>query len=224
MPFSVIIPSANADNLVPCVRAIMECEPELDASKIIVIDDGAKERAEKMLPDLTWIEGRKPFCFSRNCNLGIAESSPWDDIILLNDDALLKTPGGFSAMVTATAEWDLLAAVTNCAGNPNQQTRCGTDGVREEPTRALAFICVCIPRQTLDRVGVLDERFTTYGWEDVDYCKRVRAAGMKLGIFDGCFVDHLSLESSYRGAARNRGDIAPGRDIYFKKHGTLEAH
>ncbi|HEV2169932.1 MAG TPA: hypothetical protein VGR40_03235, partial [Candidatus Binatus sp.] len=68
--------------------------------------------------------------------------------------------------------------------------------------------------------GLLDERFANcYGWEDNDYCRRVRESGLKLGIFDDCFVDHSSLHSTFRGMPRAGGDISQGREIYRQKWG-----
>src|ERR1035441_10671726 len=86
--FSIVIPSRKAENLVPCVQAVLKCEPDLDPSRIIVIDDGARPDAEGALPGVTWIAGVKPFIFARNVNLGIVSVD--HDVILLNDDALLK--------------------------------------------------------------------------------------------------------------------------------------
>jgi GT2 family glycosyltransferase len=63
----------------------------------------------------------------------------------------------------------------------------------------LAFVCVYIPKVVYDRVGPLDERFIGYGFEDNDYCTRVLQAGLQLGIWDGCIVEHGGeLSSTFR--------------------------
>ena len=48
---------------------------------------------------------------------------------------------------------------------------------RDEP-RTVAFVCVLIPRRTIERIGLLDERFCFYGFDDNDYCRRARIAGL----------------------------------------------
>ena len=48
--FSVVIPSARAENLIPCVRAVMAHEPELPSQCIVVVDDGSRSQAEPALP------------------------------------------------------------------------------------------------------------------------------------------------------------------------------
>lgn len=215
MSHTVIIPSKTFANLIVCASAVWNHDP---GSSMIVVDDGIGWR-EKDVRSAKVIPGIKPFVYARNCNLGIQACD--DDVILLNDDAILETPGGFKkleALASSMPEHGLISAVTDVAGNLAQRPR--RIGLRDE-ARVVAFICVYIPRRTIDQVGLLDERFTAYGWEDNDYCRRVRNAGLKLGIFDGCFVNHSRLKSSFRGRPHDPGDIAAGRQIYVDKWGDV---
>lgn len=232
---SIVIPSKTLSNVIPCIEAIRASG---DNSRIIVVDDGIdwnswpcvgliSEALERLNVRLT--HGTQPFIFARNVNLGIAEAVN-DDVIVLNDDALLDTPGGFQTLHTAAREnagLGLVTATTNLAGNPAQQ-RHNSSGLRICPSptpgnsfATVAFVCVLIPRRTIDKVGLLDERFTAYGWEDNDYCRRVHLAGQQIGICDGCFVDHSKLHSTFRGGAYAAGDINAGRAIYLAKWGSV---
>jgi glycosyltransferase involved in cell wall biosynthesis len=232
MSFSVIIPSKSAANLVPCVEAVRKHEPE---ARIIVVDDGLSSVVVPMW--VKFVVGEKPFIFARNVNLGI-QAAGSDDVVILNDDALLETPGGFSRLVSDAAdniEYGLISATTNVAGNRSQYPM--GIGLRDEP-RTVAFVCVLIPRRTIETVGPLDERFggTTpdgrriYGFCDNDYCRRIREltivsdgvvrnAGLKIGIHDGCFVDHGSLRSEFRGDPHAPGDISAAGELYTQKWG-----
>jgi GT2 family glycosyltransferase len=213
--FSTIIPSKNETNLRACVSAIRAMEEDC---RIIVVDDGLGNRFYGDGFQLEYVNGAKPFIFSRNINLGIAAVGE-DDIIILNDDALLQTPKGFSRLSTVSQmnpEFGVISSACNNVGNANQYPK--NQGLRVEP-RILCFVCVYIPRPTINSIGLLDERFTTYGWEDNDYCKRVQDEGLKLGIYDGCFVDHFKLTSTFRGGPRAAGDIEPGRRIFNAKWG-----
>lgn len=195
MKLSVIIPSKTIGNVVPCASAVNRLNP---GCEVIVIDDGLEGRpvGVDILP------GEKPFIFSRNCNIGLryAFDCGADAAILLNDDALLVTKGGFTSLYRAWEdhqEYWLLAASSNMVGNPNQQPK-GWNRIRRE-NKMLCFICVLIPRSTWEAVGPLDERYSIdYGCEDGDYSYAVRQAGGWLGVWDGCFVDHGRLRSTFR--------------------------
>jgi GT2 family glycosyltransferase len=221
-PFSVIIPSRNTANLLSCISAIRNSG---ETCRIIVVDDGFKpsDALDEIPGPLAIVPGEKPFCFARNVNLGIQEAGS-DGVILLNDDALLRTPAGFTKLVRAVVpgRHGIMAAVTNSAGNSNQmrpEARRGSESVHIDP-RMVCFVAVYIPRSTIDIVGFLDPRFVGYGMDDDDYCFRIRAAGLQIGIYDGCFVDHASLKSSYRGGPSSGGDFQPNLRRYIEKWGV----
>jgi len=172
---SAIIPSKNAANLIPCLTAVRK-QQQHDVS-LLVVDDGLTpaQQTEVYYLQAAVINGQKPFCFAGNVNLGI-EAAGSDDVIILNDDAILQTPGGFTAMQKAAEEhpeFGLIGATCNNVGNVNQWPK--GIGLREEP-RMVCFVCAFIPRRTIDAVGLLDERFVGYGLDDDDYCLRVRQA------------------------------------------------
>lgn len=214
---SVIIPSKTRSNFEACEAAVIDRNP---SCRIILVDDGITP-GWRYTPRPTSregiaVDGDKPFVFSRNVNLGIVAAGD-DDVIILNDDALLRTPRGFSLLQQAAydnPEFGIIASTTNIVGNRNQCPQ--AVGLREEP-RMVCFVCVFIPRRTIDQVGLLDERFVHYGCDDDDYSLRVRNAGLKIGIHDGCFVDHGCLPSTYRGAGG--GDYSRNLEIFKQKWG-----
>jgi GT2 family glycosyltransferase len=217
--FSVVILSANPANLIPCVRSLLTAEPSLSPLDIVVLDDGAREVAEPVLPELCWITGIKPFIFARNANLGITAARK--NVFLMNDDACLVTPNGFTLLAAEAQRRAGLgicsAGIRGAVGNP-RQIAAPVPSFRYE-TRAIAFVCVFIPWHIYMAVGPLDERFTGYGFEDNDYCSRIAGAGLKIGIWDGCVVDHGEHPSSFR----SRSDITllfeQNRQLYRSKWG-----
>lgn len=223
--FSVIIPSKRIENLVPCVEAVRACEPD---ARIIVVDDGLElwPEAPSALLGCTFVSGQKPFSFPRNVNIGV-KAAGRDSVWILNDDAILRTPGGFSGIAKVAEqhpEFGIISATTNVAGNRSQFPL--NIGLREEP-RTVAFVCVFLPRKTFDTVGLMDERFggmtedgrRIYGFCDNDLCRRIREAGLKIGIHDGVFVDHGSLRSEFRGDPNAAGDISLAGELYTQKWG-----
>lgn len=217
--FVVVILSKNADNLIPCLQSISQNEPTLTPDRIIIVDDGlVLTEDEKKASRCLYIQGAKPFIFARNANLGI-KATDANCLILLNDDTLLRTLHGLSKIATLAAdhmEFGIVAAATNVTGQPLQTPM--AQGLREVPW--LPFICVAIPRRTLNVVGLLDERYAIdYGVEDLDYCERTLRAGLKLGVYDYCFVDHGSLHSTFRGDPRTPATSTRNAQLFQEKFG-----
>ena len=227
MRFSIIIPSRNTGNLTQCVRALRDCGV---TARVIVIDDGIEWPIPWHSAPLWAMPGNKPFIFARNVNIGIRAARA-DDVLLLNDDCLLKTGLGFSVLGHV------------CERNPEYGALCpGFDpegcshlnlvgrrrvGIADEPT-TLIFACCYIPRTTIDRVGLLDERFGInaggrgprgYGLEDDDYSLRIRKSGLKLGVYDGAMVDHSTLKSSFRHDPEHRHDVRAHEELFRQIHG-----
>lgn len=221
--YAIVILSKNPVNAARCVMSIYQREPELPRRNIIVVDDGARDEAEQNCPNITWVDGEKPFIFSRNANIGIRHAfkdPAVDSVILLNDDALLQTKRGFTSMWQASRgddSYGLLASSTNNVGNETQQPR-GAKHIRMEQ-RMLCFVCVLIPRSTWDKVGELDEQFVGYGFDDDDYSRRVLNAGLRLGVWDGCYVDHSHLPSTFRSAAYPHAGFAQNQRLFQQKYG-----
>lgn len=213
--YSVVILSKDASKLRCCINAVRANDV---LARIIVVDDGLTAPVTLRESDIA-VPGEKPFCYARNANIGILAAGD-DDVILLNDDALLETPNGFAALERAALEhpeYGVIGATANNVGNLAQKPH--GIGLREDP-RMVCFICVYIPRRTIDAVGLLDERFVGYGYDDDDYCLRVRRAGLKIGIHDGCFVDHGTLRSSFRGDPRTPANMTQNHILFVQKWGT----
>lgn len=184
------------------------------------------------------IPAHMPFVFAQAVNAGIKHANALGEpegYIILNDDAILKTPGGFTSMYwqqKMNPQYGIVGAVTNIVGNKNQNPQ-RSPGLRYEP-RMVCFIAVYIPRAAMEALaeydlvhgsagkadaGMLDEQFTDYGMEDDDYCERMRRAGLKVGIFDGCYVDHGVLKSHFA-ESEHRRDFKPNLRRYIQKWGV----
>lgn len=245
MSLSIIIPSRNLSNLRQCVAAIRAHEQE--RHRIIVVWDGSHFDHMGTNARFIFSEGaqvlfgEQPFCFGRNVNIGIRAAGT-DDVLVMNDDALVME-GDFSGAVKATQLCSVKAGLLSMAvtGYPNVASPVTSPWVRPwarllTNAKMLPFVAVLIPRTTIDEVGLLDEVFcgtvknmgTTifspppeyevYGGEDDSYCYRVRKAGLALGIYDGCVVNHATLPSTFRPDGKGRSTM--GARIRFQElHG-----
>ena len=206
MSLSIIIPSKNVTNLCACISAIRRAG---DMDRIIVIDDGLDTPTPTIpsdWPPFSRIYGQQPFIFARNINAGIKACD--GDVVLINDDAILQPgPGLHYLGLTAEAQTQYGVMSAAIVGYKNPLLPAAPRQTRDAG-RTVPFVCVYIRREVIDRVGLLDERFTgtidgyeVYGGEDDDYCYRVRQAGWKIGVCDGCVVDHNCLPSTFRSDA-----------------------
>jgi GT2 family glycosyltransferase len=218
---TVVIPSRTLSNLEPCVAAVRKHEPDC---RIVVVWDQSRDNPETVAPcrDYRVVTLFEQFVYARNCNAGIGFAGR-DDVVLLNDDALLTTPGGFTAMqyhaaAKSNVSVGIVGATTNITGQPLQ--RPAGVGLRAVPH--FAFVCVFIPRSTIDKVGLLDERYCVdYGVEDRDYCEAVKRSGLLCAVDDGCFVDHSKLVSTFRGDPWAPKSYAQNWALFVKKWGAI---
>ncbi|WP_085679833.1 MULTISPECIES: glycosyltransferase family 2 protein [unclassified Pseudomonas] len=80
-----------------------------------------------------------------------------------------------------------------------------------------------VRREVLDQVGLFDPRYFLY-YEEVDHCKRVKAAGWKVVFFPDTTVVHIGGESSksvaeLEAASRQiSGYQIESELLYFRKH------
>lgn len=78
--------------------------------------------------------------------------------------------------------------------------------------------CLLIRRQALEQVGDLDEHFF-FGVEDIDFCQRLRAAGLEVAYLPQAVVEHHHGASS--GGRRTLKKLRWERDnldYFLKKH------
>jgi len=85
----------------------------------------------------------------------------------------------------------------------------------------VGFSCAVVRREVLEQVGLLDDGYFMY-FEDVDYCRRVAAAGWKVLYWPDAKVVHLQGASSQVTHVDGRRRRAPryfyaARARYFAK-------
>lgn len=79
-----------------------------------------------------------------------------------------------------------------------------------------------IRHEVLDKVGLFDPRFFMY-YEEVDHCRRVKAAGWKVMFYPDTSVVHLAGESAKSAAALSKARQISGLQVesellYMRKH------
>ena len=185
--------------------------------EIIVVDNastGADAAALGRLcrgPNIRLIRNVENRFFAAGNNQGI-RAARGRHVVLLNADAVvgLQWLSRLIAWAQADPEVGLVAPVTNSASGLQYIAAPGYQGISDfakfswawaqvhagrsrEAHRLIAF-CLLIKREVIDCVGLLDERFGPGGYEDYDYCLRVRQAGFKLLLAEDVFVHHYGAK------------------------------
>lgn len=218
--YTVIIPSCTLTNTQACLQSIYEMQP--DASVIVVANGDLLGHQDEIDCRAMIHEYREPFNFSRAINQA-ADECQGRDLLILNDDTRLLTQHGFSRLNEAAYDHPecglMFSAVTGCTGNPKDHLQQPGGGVRHAKRHVVPFVGVYIRRAIWDQIGPMDEQYCLdYGVEDNDYCYRVTQAGYKLGIYDGCLLEHGVLPSAYRsGGAR---PFTRNAELFRQKHGV----
>lgn len=225
----IVIPSANPKNLDRCIRSL-ERFHQLDkgAGNLIIVSDGLPEGEREKYPEAGWIEAPKPFCFARNINLALKEYRGLD-FFLMNDDAELVTEMGIAyLLVQANALRQegkrvgiLSATIQGSCGtiqkfNPHLSQEY-VEAPCTSPHDTLWFVACLLDRELIREIGLLDEDFNGYGFEDTDYCFRAKRAGFTVGVGRSCLVLHVD-GSTYRSDLRQwRPLYESNQEKFFKK-------
>ncbi len=248
--FSAIIVNLNGhDTLVTAVRsALAEGVP---AGKIIVVDNGSSDdsllQLEAASPRSSILRNGCNAGFAAAVNRGIRGSEA-EFILLLNNDAELQ-PGALQAFAEAFDGARTLAIAGGQLRYPDgrlQSAFAPLPTLREEfiPVNFLKWTnprryvrstaspefrevesvfgaCLAVRLSALKDFGLLDEDFFFY-FEEVDWCRRARLAGWRIGYVPSAKAVHLlgSTANRYRGDARI--ELQRSKLLYFRK-GTRRA-
>ncbi len=199
-----------------CVESLFKHTKDVDFELIFVDNGSTKDDTRTYLETLKKEHKNIKTIFNEE-NLGFAcannqgiEEAEGEYVLLLNNDVIL-TDGWLSRMLDI-AESDerigVVAPCTNHASGRQVVTFGGTEdndegiqqfakdlllkyaGKRISVGRIIGF-CMLIKREVLFKVGVLDEMFGPGGYEDYDYCMRVKHEGYNIVIALDTFIFHI---------------------------------
>jgi hypothetical protein len=185
--------SRFVDHLVPFCESVRASGYK---GLIVVADDGIEDKLRASGP-LAFIPCPRPFNFARNANM-ILRAFPQEDVFLVNDDAVLRTTSeGLDLLASAAHYADsgiVSAGLTGHVYNPLQ----ATGEFRSLGDSDVAFVAVLLSAELRRKIGLLDEGYDGYGYEDNDYSARARAAGLANVCEGRCVVDHPEPSSSFK--------------------------
>jgi len=215
---TVVIPNWNGLHLLrPCCESLWATTGAGEL-RVLVIDNGSTDGSVAWLDGMA-AEGRldricnvENLGFAKATNQGVRASS--GDVLFLNND-IVALPGWLPPLRAALAEDPRIAGAGSLLLYPGGRliqhagVRIGRiDGRMKVYHRghyrtlesmpearipdlrsAVTAACLLLRRQALDQVGLLDEGFVN-GYEDVDLCLRLGAAGWKLAYRGDSVLEH----------------------------------
>lgn len=194
--YTVIIPNRFEDIIQPLLDSFKTYGEDL--TKIVIVADN---HGRSYGCGLIKMDGN--FIFSRSANAGIDYADP-DDIILLNDDVRLLHPRTFDILkemaYTDPSIGVMVPLVDGGCGNHFMRSnredlwKDNTSGIHycrgKRGSDLVTFACAYIKRRLLNQIGLMDENFVGYGFDDIDMCIRAKQAGWKLAVTNKAKVQH----------------------------------
>ncbi|MFE5320258.1 glycosyltransferase family 2 protein [Paenibacillus sp. NPDC056579] len=201
---SIIIPNYNGIKyLKPCVESILIHTSS--PYEIIVVDNGSDDGSIEYCEQqkLKLISLPTNCGFPAACNYGL-KMAVGDSLLLLNNDTLL-TRNWLDNMLRclySSADIGIVGPVTNYATGKQKIKEPFTslnemaaryndpDASKWHQVDRIVGLCFLFKRELMDRVGLMDERFSPGYVEDDDYCYRARLEGFRLMVAGDAFIYH----------------------------------
>jgi GT2 family glycosyltransferase len=215
---SIVIPVHNHAALTQqCLDSLLVGHGSEPPFEIVVVDDASTDDTPELLVSygeqirvvtLTDNQG-----FARACNAG-AETARGISLVFLNNDTV-PTPGWLTALVRHADTHPAAGVIGSKLLFPDDTVQhagvaFGSSGLphhiyagflKDHPAvnisrrfQAVTAACCLVRRQAWDAAGGFDTSFVN-GWEDVDFCLRLGAAGQEIRFCHESVVYHLETAS-----------------------------
>ncbi len=221
--------------------------------EVVLVDNASRapvlDAAKQQFPALTTIRNPTNLGYAGGNNIGIRHllERGVEAVLVLNNDAQLA-PEALATMLAAAREAGEIAAVGGLILEPRmpgqrdriwmawgrvtwRQSLVGLpgrgepDGPRWRGRRDAEWVsgaALLLTRRGLERVGLFDEEFFAY-LEEVDWCARARAAGLRVVWAGDAVVEHRGEASSGGGSYISRKQYLVARNavLFARRHGSL---
>jgi GT2 family glycosyltransferase len=196
-----------------CIESIREFT-EKDSYELIVVDNNSTDETTNWLKeqkDIKTIFNEDNKGFPKGCNQGI-ELATGDNVLLLNNDTVVAK-NWLDNLITALYSDETVGAVGPVTNNCSNAQSIAVPYNNIEEMKVFAEIynksnsenwehrliligfCLLVKKDVVDKIGLLDERFSPGNYEDDDYCFRITEAGYKLILCKDTFIHHYGSVS-----------------------------
>jgi GT2 family glycosyltransferase len=220
-----------------CIDSIKAHESTPDVTIVVVCDNHSGEQITH--DDVHKIGVYGPFVFSHSVNIGLAFLQE-KDAFLMNDDVTIVEPNSIrqcAVLACAFPNIGMLAPIVDGGvGNPYQDANMTKDlwppdkwhldlPGRTSASLAVCFVAVYLKRKMIEEVGLMDETFTGYGYDDNDYNIRARRKGWRTTITRLVRVKHGSGGAEFKqgenwNVTYQRENRPSNIEIFRRKYGN----
>lgn len=233
---SLVVPSYRGASRLPALFDSLAAQkagtPQFE---VIVVIDGVDDGTMALVEAETRFAVRT-ILFSSNrgrvAALNSGFDAAWGDVLIRCDDDLILAPSHIASHVALHHGSEQPVAgvgLTRDVHPPSPYARAyGRDAARRfflgatscPPDRRwhLWAANCSIARETWERIGLYDDRYRGYGWEDVDYGYRLHAAGLPLLLVEGATAEHHGPARTVRARARKAFDSGAARATFQSLH------
>lgn len=236
----IVLTWNQRDFNVDCVDSLVKLEYPQECLQIIVVDNGSEDTTvtdiRKRYPQVTILENGGNLGYAEGNNVGIrhALQGAAQYIMLLNNDTLVA-PNMLAKLIAVADQQGEVGIVSPtiyyhseprriwCAGAAIDWRHGNTARLQAEEIahnispypQDVDFVsgcAICLKRQVVEDVGVLDRRFFMY-YEETDWCIRAKKAGWRIMYVPDASVWHRT--------PLVRGGSSPLTDYYMNRNALL---
>lgn len=202
---AIIVPVFNGLGLTKdCIYGI-SCHTK-GAYTLHLIDNGSNDGTFEYLKNVT---GKTPQRFIKNVGVARAKNAGAREalsqantkyICFMDNDAKPVGPWleALTAIMDANPKIGMVGPLSNTADGPQNLYTHQSDASKPLPKRDPEFFqvdsingfCMLVRSDVFRKIGFFDESFGTYGFDDKDFCRRVKQAGFEIAIANRVFIEH----------------------------------
>lgn len=231
----IILTHNNLDYTKICVNSIRKFNSNSEY-EIIIVDNNSTDGTDQWIKDqidIKYILNDENKGFPVGCNQGIEIAEKNNDIFLLNNDTVIMPNSIFNLRMALYSDEKIGAtgAVSNNASyyqkinetyeefddymNLALKNNISNESLYEERLKLVGF-AMLIKRKVLNKVGLLDEKFTPGNFEDDDLSLRIIMEGYKLLLCLDSYVHHFG-SMSFKDSDLKYNELLKINDEKFKE-------
>lgn len=232
----VIVTRNQSENLKRCLDGVVTTIVD-GLFEIVVVDNASTDDTREWMSEIegiTYSYNDSDLGYTAACNQGIKLTNQFNDVLLLDADAMLIDNSLFYLMLALYSDektgvvggltndfiWDQRMSVDTSDLDEAVQiatsVNCPMEDSFEDAVNVSDF-AMLISRRALDKVGLMDESFSPDLYEDKDFCTRVHLADLRVVLCFNSYIFKFMNRNSIYGNVEEVSD--QNKQLFEKKWG-----